>query len=93
MPSVAASAGQEQSIHAGMPIALLQVMFSDLLDSVVSSPPLRSFMDVLCQGTSGAPAADISAAYMVRAFAEMYQPGACSTSAHNQLTNCELPNS
>jgi hypothetical protein len=51
-------------------------MFAQLVDSVISTPDLRSFMDVLCKGTSGAAAADISAAYMVRAFAEMYQPGA-----------------
>jgi hypothetical protein len=50
-------------------------MFAQLVDSVVSTPALRSFMDVLCKGTSGAAAADIPAAYMVRAFAEMYQPG------------------
>lgn len=54
---------------------LLQVMFSQLVESVVHTPALVSFMDVLCKGTSGAAAADIPAAYMVRAFAEMYQPG------------------
>lgn len=62
-----------------LPPPHLRVMFSQLVDSVVSTPALRSFMDVLCKGTSGAAAADISAAYMVRAFAEMYQPGAAQT--------------
>lgn len=52
-----------------------QVMFSQLVDSVVTNPALRSFVDVLCQGTSGAPASALPAAYMVRACAEMYQPG------------------
>lgn len=55
-------------------------MFSQLV-SVVSSPDLRAFLDVLCKGTSGAAASDISAAYMVRAFAEMYQPGGYGTAA------------
>lgn len=50
-------------------------MFSQLVSQVVSTPALRSFLDVLCKGTSGAAAAELPAAYMVRAFAEMYQPG------------------
>lgn len=54
---------------------MLQVMFSQLVEGVVHTPALVSFIDVLCKGTSGAAAADIPAAYMVRAFAEMYQPG------------------
>jgi hypothetical protein len=53
-----------------------QVMFSQLVSSVVTTPALRDFLDVLCKGTCGAAAAAIPAAYMVRAFAEMYQPGA-----------------
>jgi hypothetical protein len=51
------------------------VMFSELVDSVVTNRELRRFLDVLCQGTSGAAASGIQADYMVRAFAEMYQPG------------------
>jgi hypothetical protein len=56
-------------------------MFSELAASVVSTPALRKFLDVLCKGTCGAAAADIPAAYMVRAFAEMYQPGELSSAA------------
>jgi hypothetical protein len=51
-------------------------MFSQLVGTVVSSQQLLQFIDVLCQGTSGAPAAALPAAYMVRAFSQMYQPGA-----------------
>jgi hypothetical protein len=58
---------------------VLQVMFSQLVDSVVHSGALRDFVDVLCQGTCGAPAAAVPAAYMVRTFAEMYQPGEAGT--------------
>jgi hypothetical protein len=50
-------------------------MFSQLVASVVRSQPLLQFIDVLCQGTSGAPAAALPAAYMVRALSQMYQPG------------------
>jgi hypothetical protein len=50
-------------------------MFSQLVSSVVRCPQLLQFVDVLCQGTSGAPAAALPAAYMVRAFSQMYQPG------------------
>ncbi|WIA36446.1 hypothetical protein OEZ86_007753 [Tetradesmus obliquus] len=52
------------------------VMFSQLVGSVVRSQPLLQFIDVLCQGTCGAPAAALPAAYMVRAFSQMYQPAA-----------------
>lgn len=55
--------------------ACCQVMFSQLVGSVVRSQPLLQFIDVLCQGTCGAPAAALPAAYMVRAFSQMYQPG------------------
>jgi hypothetical protein len=55
--------------------ACYQVMFSQLVHTVVSSQPLLQFIDVLWQGTSGAPAAALPVAYMVRAFSQMYQPG------------------
>lgn len=51
-------------------------MFSELVDSVVTTPGLTAFVDVLCQGTSGAPASAVPAAYAVRVFDEMYQTGA-----------------
>lgn len=62
-------ASRPAALAAGAP-------FSAVVDSVVSEPALRAFVDVLCMGTSGAPAAALPAEYVVRAFAEMYQPGA-----------------
>lgn len=59
--------------------ACFQVMFSKLVAGVVGCQPLLQFIDVLCTGTSGAPAAALPAAYMVRAFSQMYQPGAAAS--------------
>lgn len=62
-------------LAARLPSLAANTSFGALVDGVVSNPGLRAFVDVLCVGTSGAPAADISAEYMVRAVAEMYAPG------------------
>jgi hypothetical protein len=60
-------------VHLPRP-PLRQVTFRQLVESVVTNPGLLDFLDVLCMGTSGAPAAGVPSAYMVRAFAEMYAP-------------------
>lgn len=62
-----------------------QVMFSQLVSRTVSTPALRDFLDVLCKGTSGAAASALPAAYVVRAFAEMYQSGVCKVDCFYSL--------
>lgn len=48
--------------------------FATIVNRVVEHPDLKSFVNVLCQGTSGLGSDDILASYMIRAFNRLYQP-------------------
>lgn len=47
--------------------------FDTLISPVLHSTELKEFINVLCQGTSGLPANEILASYMIRAFNRLYQ--------------------
>jgi len=49
--------------------------FSEVIGPLLKDTQVRNFIDILCQATSGLGASEVQAAYMVRAFNQLYQEG------------------
>ena len=62
-------------LRYGPSLNRLRGPFSQILDSTVSDPFIRHWMDLLCFLLSGLPAKGTSAAEMAFMFAEWYRPG------------------
>ena len=49
--------------------------FAAVVDAVVTRPDVRRLITMITEGTCSAPPSEVDAAYMLRAFHEMWAPG------------------